>query len=204
MQNVDLSADISTVSYLLPPADTTTGAESAPDHATSRSDFSLASQRTCLREPCDVACIDDDDESGDGPILYICSAHAIHRLAEGTLTLVSRMPQQCNHHPLRWLRLPKKVETTSMIGVIFTAVCHCRLPFPQVAGAVGIPGFADGHGANARFNCPTGLCLSPSSTVTTISAGRRPRRRLLVADSNNHRLRLIDLDSAPAAVWTLA
>ncbi|MGA9769897.1 MAG: SMP-30/gluconolactonase/LRE family protein [Blastocatellia bacterium] len=45
----------------------------------------------------------------------------------------------------------------------------------------GVPGFADGVAGNARFNTPTGITLSPDG------------RFLLVADTNNHRVRTIDL-----------
>jgi sugar lactone lactonase YvrE len=45
----------------------------------------------------------------------------------------------------------------------------------------GVPGFADGVAENARFNTPTGLALSPDA------------RFLYVADTNNHRVRRIDL-----------
>ena len=45
----------------------------------------------------------------------------------------------------------------------------------------GVPGFADGVAENARFNTPTGITLSADG------------RFLLVADTNNHRVRKIDL-----------
>lgn len=45
----------------------------------------------------------------------------------------------------------------------------------------GVPGFADGVAGNARFNTPTGITLSLDG------------RFLLVADTNNHRVRKIDL-----------
>ena len=47
----------------------------------------------------------------------------------------------------------------------------------------GVPGFADGVAGNARFNTPTGITLSADG------------RFLLVADTNNHRVRKIDLIS---------
>ncbi|HST23150.1 MAG TPA: SMP-30/gluconolactonase/LRE family protein [Blastocatellia bacterium] len=45
----------------------------------------------------------------------------------------------------------------------------------------GVPGFADGVAGNARFNTPTGITFSADG------------RFLLVADTNNHRVRKIDL-----------
>jgi sugar lactone lactonase YvrE len=45
----------------------------------------------------------------------------------------------------------------------------------------GAPGYADGEAANARFNVPTGLALSPDGQT------------LFVADTNNHRIRRINL-----------
>jgi sugar lactone lactonase YvrE len=54
----------------------------------------------------------------------------------------------------------------------------------------GVPGFADGIGPNTRFNTPTGLALS-------LDGGT-----LYVADTNNHRVRRIDL--ATRRVGTLA
>ena len=45
----------------------------------------------------------------------------------------------------------------------------------------GVPGFADGTAANARFNTPTGLALSADGNF------------LFVADTNNNRVRRIDL-----------
>ena len=54
----------------------------------------------------------------------------------------------------------------------------------------GVPGFADGIGPNTRFNTPTGLALSLDG------------RTLYVADTNNHRVRRIDL--ATRRVGTLA
>lgn len=49
------------------------------------------------------------------------------------------------------------------------------------AGTSGIRGFADGPGSVAKFNAPIGLILIPSA--------------LLVADSQNHRIRLISKDA---------
>ena len=49
------------------------------------------------------------------------------------------------------------------------------------AGTSGIRGFADGPGSVAKFNAPIGLILIPSA--------------LIVADSQNHRIRLIAKDS---------
>jgi sugar lactone lactonase YvrE len=54
----------------------------------------------------------------------------------------------------------------------------------------GVPGFADGLGPNVRFNTPTGLALSLDGQF------------LYVADTNNHRVRRIDL--ATNRVSTLA
>jgi sugar lactone lactonase YvrE len=54
----------------------------------------------------------------------------------------------------------------------------------------GVPGFADGIGPNTRFNTPTGLALSLDGQT------------LYVADTNNHRIRRIDL--ATRRVGTLA
>jgi DNA-binding beta-propeller fold protein YncE len=45
----------------------------------------------------------------------------------------------------------------------------------------GLPGFADGQAANARFNTPTGIALTPDGQF------------LIVADTNNHRIRRINL-----------
>jgi sugar lactone lactonase YvrE len=47
----------------------------------------------------------------------------------------------------------------------------------------GAPGYADGDAANARFNVPTGLALSPDGQT------------LFVADTNNHRIRRINLST---------
>jgi len=57
-----------------------------------------------------------------------------------------------------------------------------------LAGASGLPGSADGPGANARFNTPGGLALDASGN-------------LLVADTGNHTLRRIATDGT---VTTLA
>ncbi|MFL6274050.1 MAG: IPT/TIG domain-containing protein [Blastocatellia bacterium] len=54
----------------------------------------------------------------------------------------------------------------------------------------GVPGFADGIGPNTRFNTPTGLALSLDGQT------------LYVADTNNHRVRRIDLTTR--RVGTLA
>lgn len=45
----------------------------------------------------------------------------------------------------------------------------------------GVPGFADGQASNARFNTPTGIALTPDGQF------------LIVADTNNHRIRRINL-----------
>jgi sugar lactone lactonase YvrE len=54
----------------------------------------------------------------------------------------------------------------------------------------GVPGYADGNGPNVRFNTPTGLALSDDG------------RFLFVADTNNNRIRRIDL--LTGAVETVA
>jgi len=59
-----------------------------------------------------------------------------------------------------------------------------------LAGTPGGPGFEDGPGSTARFLGPTGLALLPDG-------------RLVVADTGNHRIRLIDTDAAHL-VTTLA
>ena len=53
----------------------------------------------------------------------------------------------------------------------------------------GTPGFADGVGTSASFNSPVGVAFIPSSNVT------------IVADTNNHSIRVI---SSASAVTTLA
>ena len=61
-----------------------------------------------------------------------------------------------------------------------------------LAGAAdGSAGFADGPGAAARFDTPSGLALDG-------------RGHLYVADMNNHRVRAIDLAEAQHAVTTVA
>ena len=47
------------------------------------------------------------------------------------------------------------------------------------AGQEGRPGYADGNGANAKFNAPTGVCVLPNGW-------------LAVADSQNACLRQVD------------
>jgi len=51
----------------------------------------------------------------------------------------------------------------------------------QTVAGNGVPGFADGTAANARFNTPTALALSADGNF------------LFVADTNNNRVRRIDL-----------
>ena len=60
----------------------------------------------------------------------------------------------------------------------------------QTIAGNGVPGFADGAGPNTRFDTPTGLALSPDG------------QSLFVADTNNHRVRRIEL--ATNHVTTLA
>jgi sugar lactone lactonase YvrE len=55
-----------------------------------------------------------------------------------------------------------------------------RLVVNTIAGN-GAPGYADGDASKARFNVPTGLALSPDG------------KSLFVADTNNHRIRRIDI-----------
>jgi sugar lactone lactonase YvrE len=57
----------------------------------------------------------------------------------------------------------------------------------SLVGAGAPPGMADGPGATARFSEPGGLCLA--------------RGMLFVADTNNHRVRVVDL--AAGTVGTL-
>jgi hypothetical protein len=153
------------------PAGTVTGAASEPGAALSDDCFALsyvlkpAQDRqppppgsALLQEPCDVAVVPRRHTTLPAaaprgacaaplpPVLYVSSAHAIHRVADGAVTLV--------------------------------------------AGAVNDPGFADGCGTAARFNWPSGLCLSPDGET------------LLISDSNNHRLRLLELGTD--VVTTLA
>lgn len=54
-------------------------------------------------------------------------------------------------------------------------------PVVQTIAGNGVPGFVDGVGANARFDTPTGLALSPDG------------KTLFVADFGNNRIRQIDL-----------
>ena len=49
---------------------------------------------------------------------------------------------------------------------------------------VGRPGVLDGVFEHAQFSEPGGLCLHPEGKV------------LVVADTNNHLIRILDLDSA--------
>ena len=58
------------------------------------------------------------------------------------------------------------------------------------AGTPGTPGWVDGAGAVARFAGPTGLALTPEG-------------RLVVADTTNNRIRMIDTDAA-RTVTTIA
>jgi DNA-binding beta-propeller fold protein YncE len=62
--------------------------------------------------------------------------------------------------------------------------------FVETVAGNGVPGFADGDGKNARFRKPTGLALSPDG------------RSLFVADTDNNRVRRIDL--ATGKVETVA
>jgi sugar lactone lactonase YvrE len=64
-----------------------------------------------------------------------------------------------------------------------------QLVVETIAGN-GVPGFADGAGPSARFNTPTGLAISADGNV------------LFVADTNNGRIRKIDLSNG--RVSTLA
>ncbi|HJZ67040.1 MAG TPA: SMP-30/gluconolactonase/LRE family protein [Blastocatellia bacterium] len=64
-----------------------------------------------------------------------------------------------------------------------------QLIVETVAGN-GVPGFADGAAANARFNTPTGLVISADGST------------LFVADTNNNRIRKINLSTG--RVSTLA
>jgi sugar lactone lactonase YvrE len=59
-----------------------------------------------------------------------------------------------------------------------------------IAGSPGQPGYADGVGGEARFNNPFGVALSADSTI------------VLVADTDNHVIRRIDLTTR--AVTTIA
>lgn len=61
------------------------------------------------------------------------------------------------------------------------AIRRIRQNVVDTVAGNGVPGFADGVAGNARFNTPTGLALSPDA------------RFLYVADTNNHRVRRIDL-----------
>jgi DNA-binding beta-propeller fold protein YncE len=61
--------------------------------------------------------------------------------------------------------------------------------FTPLAGLAGCPDFADAvDGADARFNRPYGLALTASGDV-------------LVADQNNHRIRLIDMPSGAVSTF---
>ena len=60
-----------------------------------------------------------------------------------------------------------------------------------VAGQ-GSAGFADGKGAVARFNYPTGVALARDASFA------------LVGDYNNHRIRKIDLTTSAFTVSTIA
>ena len=64
-----------------------------------------------------------------------------------------------------------------------------QLTVETIAGN-GVPGFADGAAANARFNTPTGLAISTDGST------------LFVADTNNSRIRKINLSTG--RVSTLA
>ncbi|MBN1210369.1 MAG: hypothetical protein JXB05_36285 [Myxococcaceae bacterium] len=59
------------------------------------------------------------------------------------------------------------------------------------AGAPGAPGYQDGPAATARFNGPTGLAVMANGAV-------------VVADTNNNRVRLVRLTGAGRMVMTLA
>jgi sugar lactone lactonase YvrE len=54
-------------------------------------------------------------------------------------------------------------------------------PVVETIAGNGVPGFADGEATRARFNTPTGMVLSPDAKF------------LYVADTNNNRIRKIDL-----------
>src|SRR5262249_59594041 len=69
-------------------------------------------------------------------------------------------------------------------------VDHGGQKFVETVAGNGVPGFADGFGVNARFNTPTGITLSLDGKV------------LFVADTNNERIRRIDLSTG--LVTTLA
>ena len=70
------------------------------------------------------------------------------------------------------------------------AIRRLRNGVVETIAGNGVPGFADGVGPNTRFNTPTGLALSLDG------------RTLYVADTNNHRVRRIDLTTG--RVGTLA
>lgn len=55
----------------------------------------------------------------------------------------------------------------------------------------GTSGYADGPGASARFNNPSGIALDPGGDV-------------LIADTGNHRIRKLHVDGATATVTTIA
>jgi len=70
------------------------------------------------------------------------------------------------------------------------AIRRIRNGVVETLAGNGVPGFADGIGPNVRFNTPTGLALSLNGQL------------LYVADTNNQRIRRIDL--ATNRVSTLA
>lgn len=53
----------------------------------------------------------------------------------------------------------------------------------------GVPGFVDGDAANARFNTPTGIALTPDG------------KRLFVADTRNNRIRSVDLTTMKVSTF---
>lgn len=60
-----------------------------------------------------------------------------------------------------------------------------------IAGVAGVPGYADGSGANARFNRPVGLAIDSLGNI-------------YVADTQNHCIRKLILSSSGYIVKTLA
>lgn len=83
-------------------------------------------------------------------------------------------------------RLPDEI-LVAPDGMIYLAdagnhvIRRIRQNVVETIAGNGVPGFADGVAENARFNTPTSLTLSADG------------RFLFVADTNNHRVRKIDL-----------